>query len=49
MVLKAKSHVWNFKNHFEAQRLRIFIPAKASDYVFYRRWFVCLSVCYHDN
>jgi len=27
----------------------IIIPAKARDYVFYRRWFVCLSVCYHDN
>jgi len=23
-VLEAKSHVWNCKNHFEAQRLRIF-------------------------
>jgi len=24
MVLEAKSHVYNCKNHFEAQRVRIF-------------------------
>jgi len=26
-----------------------FYPRESEGLCFYRRWFVCLSVCYHDN